>query len=429
LHHKYASGIQGCLCNIQAKGIPRQSDDKKVLTGLLEDDWPVVYTKLTKPLGLLIPQLVDGMEKDFAVSKVRGERANMLALAAFGLSVVGLLIIVLPLLSSLSRAISELRTVLAGVASGDLTRKPDLARKDELGDMARSVAATVDGLQGILASVKRAADNMVDSSVRLSSELKTVMERSQVRATLMNHASQSIDRMTESARVIADGSGQVASASQAARGIAVDGDARMERNISATKRVESAVGQSTAIISELAAATDRINEMTGVIREIADQTNLLALNAAIEAARAGEQGRGFAVVADEVRKLAERTSASTGDIANTVSAIRAKTDSAVSAMAKVSEEVKEGTRFAHETRETLEGIVSSSERVTSLSQQIAMATREQMDSSQSTADDMSQAGLVSAENSASIRRVGEITGEVDRIAHEMQTLIGRFRLG
>jgi hypothetical protein len=88
LHHKYASGIQGCLCNIQAKGIPRQSDDKKVLTGLLEDDWPVVYTKLTKPLGLLIPQLVDGMEKDFAVSKVRGERANMLALAAFGLSVV-----------------------------------------------------------------------------------------------------------------------------------------------------------------------------------------------------------------------------------------------------------------------------------------------------------------------------------------------------
>jgi methyl-accepting chemotaxis protein len=340
-----------------------------------------------------------------------------------------LLIIVLPLLSSLSRAISELRTVLAGVASGDLTRKPDLARKDELGDMARSVAATVDGLQGILASVKRAADNMVDSSVRLSSELKTVMERSQVRATLMNHASQSIDRMTESARVIADGSGQVASASQAARGIAVDGDARMERNIAATKRVESAVGQSTAIISELAAATDRINEMTGVIREIADQTNLLALNAAIEAARAGEQGRGFAVVADEVRKLAERTSASTGDIANTVSAIRAKTDSAVSAMAKVSEEVKEGTRFAHETRETLEGIVSSSERVTSLSQQIAMATREQMDSSQSTADDMSQAGLVSAENSASIRRVGEITGEVDRIAHEMQTLIGRFRLG
>ncbi len=406
-----------------------QSDDKKALTGLLEDDWPVVYTKLTKPLGLLIPQLVDGMEKDFAASKVRGERANMLALAAFGISVVGLLIIVLPLLSSLSRAISELRTVLAGVASGDLTRKPDTARKDELGDMARSVAATVDGLQGILASVKRAADNMVGSSVRLTGELNTVMERSQVRATLMNHASQSIDRMTESARVIADGSGQVASASQAARSIAVDGDARMERNIAATKRVESAVGQSTAIISELATATDRINEMTGVIREIADQTNLLALNAAIEAARAGEQGRGFAVVADEVRKLAERTSASTGDIANTVSAIRAKTDSAVSAMAKVSEEVKEGTRFAHETRETLEGIVSSSEQVTSLSQQIATATREQMDSSQSTANDMAQAGVVSAENSASIRRVGEITGEVDRIAHEMQTLIGRFRLG
>lgn len=406
-----------------------QADDKKALTTLLEDEWPIVYTKLTKPLGQLIPQLAEGMEKDFAVSKARGERANMLALGAFVASVVGLLVIVLPLLSSLGRAITELRQVLAGVASGDLTVKPDVARSDELGDMARSVAATVDGLQGILVGVKRATDSMVNTSVRLTGELHSVSERGRVRTELMERAAQSIDRMMGSAREIAGGSNQVASASAEARGIAANGNARMECNIAATQRVEAAVGESTAIISELSDATDRINQMTGVIREIADQTNLLALNAAIEAARAGEQGRGFAVVADEVRKLAERTSASTGDIADTVNAIRAKTDSAVAAMARVSDEVKDGARFANETRDTLDSIVNSAERVTFLSQQIATATHEQMNASESTAQDMHQAGVVSAENSSSIRRVGEITGEVDRIAHEMQSLIGRFRLG
>jgi methyl-accepting chemotaxis protein len=244
----------------------------------------------------------------------------------------------------------------------------------------------------------------------------------------MDHAANSIDKMTSSAHAIAEGSGQVAAASNEARSIAAEGDSRMGENIAATQRVEAAVNNSAAVISELSDATERIDQMTGVIREIADQTNLLALNAAIEAARAGEQGRGFAVVADEVRKLAERTSSSTGDIAATVTAIRGQTESAVTAMAKVSDEVRDGMRYARETRETLEGIVSAAERVTALSSDIAAATREQTEFSRSTAADMNQASQVSAENGASIRRVGEITGEVDRVAHEMQSLIGRFRM-
>jgi methyl-accepting chemotaxis protein len=405
-----------------------KGDDKKVLTTILEEEWPVVFTKTGKPLGLLIPQLTSAMNKSFEAREARGRQLNTLAIAAYVLCVVLLLVLVLPLLSSLARGINDLKAALARVASGDLTVRAELNRSDELGEMARSLDGTIASLRDLLLVMQRDSEVLVDSSSRLTGELSQVMERGRVRSELMERAGNSINDMSTSAQTIADGSTQVAEASSASRDVATRGDARMEENIAATQRVEVAVDGSVAIIAELSAATERINAMTGVIREIADQTNLLALNAAIEAARAGEQGRGFAVVADEVRKLAERTSSSTGEIAATVNAIRQQTQSAVDAMKNVSQEVREGGRFARETRETLGGIVSAASRVTTLSHDIAMATRQQLVASESTANDMSQAATVSAENALSIRKVGEITQEVDSMVLKMQQLIARFKL-
>jgi methyl-accepting chemotaxis protein len=202
----------------------------------------------------------------------------------------------------------------------------------------------------------------------------------------------------------------------------------MGASIEATRRVETAVESSTGVITDLSTATDRITEVTQVIREIADQTNLLALNAAIEAARAGEQGRGFAVVADEVRKLAERTSASTADIATTIETIRQKTSSAVDSMGHVRQEVADGVRYNQETRETLDGIVAAFERVTELAGRIAGATRQQMSASDDTVRDMGQVSSMSAENAASLDRVDGVTRNVAQMAQELQQLIGRFRV-
>jgi len=403
-------------------------DDKQALGGLLEDDWPVVQSKVVKPITKLLPAQVKKVEESFASNAAMGSRLSMLSVGAYVACVAVLLLLVAPLISSLSRAIADLKATLAKVAEGDLNAHPDMSRQDELGDMARSVGATADSLRTLIQSLKSAADTLSGTAEEMAGELGAIQERSKARSQVMDQVSGSVNQMTSAAAEIADGSSQVAEASDEARSIAASGNARMGDSIAATERVEQAVNDSVAVISELSAATDRIQEVTQVIREIADQTNLLALNAAIEAARAGEQGRGFAVVADEVRKLAERTSASTADIATTVGTIRSKTLSAVDAMGRVHGEVADGVRFSRETRDTLDGIVAASARVTDLARQIAAATQQQRSASDDTSRSMDQVSAMTAENSASVSRVGDVSQSMTRMAHELQQLIGRFRV-
>jgi len=403
-------------------------EDKEAVTGMLQNKWPVIQKKLAKPLSQLLPARVDAVKQTFETSAAENRTLNSVSIASFVLCAIGLLLMLLPLTRSLTKAIENLKATLAKVAAGDLSAQPDTSRHDELGEMARSLATTLQQLREIITGVKGAGDRLANASELMESELSVVIQRGQERAQYMNRAASSIQQMSEAAESIAASSAQAAGASDEARGRAATGDSHMESSIAATQRVEAAVDNSAAVIHELSAATDRINEITNTIREIADQTNLLALNAAIEAARAGEQGRGFAVVADEVRKLAERTSASTSDITSMVESIRSKTGSAVESMARVHDEVADGVRYARETRDTLDGIVVAAEQVTRLARQIADATHGQLDASNSTTRDMQQVVSMSSENSASLSRVGEISGNLSSMSHQLQQMIGRFRL-
>jgi methyl-accepting chemotaxis protein len=368
------------------------------------------------------------MNKTFAASEAEGNRLSVLTIGTNIAGVVVLALIMLPLISSLTTAINEMRGVLARVAQGELNVHLDTRRGDELGDMARSLDATLSSQREIISGVQGAAGNLAAGAERLTKELAEVVDRGRARSEFMDRAAQGIEHTTLAAKEMADSSGQVAEASAESRSIAGSGNAGMEVAISAIRRVETAVESSTGVMTDLSDATERIQAIAQVIREIAEQTNLLALNAAIEAARAGEQGRGFAVVADEVRKLAERTSASTSDITSTVDAIREKTATAVQAMRTVRDEVTESARHSDETRKTLDAIVASAERVSDLASGIAASTQSQLSASERTVGDMSKVSAMSADNAASIQRVGAETDEVARLANQLQSMIGRFKV-
>ncbi len=182
------------------------------------------------------------------------------------------------------------------------------------------------------------------------------------------------------------------------------------------------------IVRQLNQSIQKIDQIANVIKEIADQTNLLALNAAIEAARAGEQGRGFAVVADEVRKLAERTSTSTQEISGVINSIRTETDSAVSAMSQIEVEVKKGADLSQLTGEVLQKIVDAAGKATQSVGNIVASTKEQAFATEDVSHHLEGIVVVSEQNESNIQNVGRMAHEVASIAAELQKVIGQFKV-
>jgi methyl-accepting chemotaxis protein len=403
-------------------------EDHKVVTKLLQQRWPLVQKRLVRPLSELVPARVEAVKATLEVSNSAGRHLNNLSIASFVFCTLGLLVMVLPLTASLNRAIANLKATLAKVAEGDLSVRPDIRRRDELGEMARSLDTTLGHLREILGALKPTGDSLESCSALMSKTLTDVIQQGEQSTSYVNQAALSVERVSQTAEEIAEGASTATGAAEKARDRATNGNMLMENSIKATQRIEAAVTESAAIINELSATTERISEITNAIRGIADQTNLLALNAAIEAARAGEQGRGFAVVADEVRNLAGRTSASTADISGMVETIRSRTSKAVEAMNHVRDEVSQGMRHTSETRAAFEGIVSASSQVTQMAQQIAQATSAQLTAVNGSTQNMDQVIGISQQSRSSLGQVEDISERLTGMSHQLQQIIGRFRI-
>ncbi|NCS64600.1 MAG: hypothetical protein COS39_00730 [Hydrogenophilales bacterium CG03_land_8_20_14_0_80_62_28] len=403
-------------------------DDKKSITGLLEDEWPAFQSDLLKPLSQVASYQQAAVKDTYEKGRARGKKLIYTGLGIFGVSILILLIGSGMLSADINRGIQAMKGTLDKVAQGDLTATVPFKRKDELGEMGQSLENTTAHLMRIVDGVITAAGKAASASADLSHQIEQIVAREVAQSERVTHIATAMENIriaNSEVASLANGAGETVLRNEE---YAHQGDANMAKNRGAMEKVVATANSSANIVGNLNDSIQKIGQITVVIKEIADQTNLLALNAAIEAARAGEQGRGFAVVADEVRKLAERTSSSTSEISGGVESIRAETEAAVAAMGEVKREVQESANYNSLTSDALGQIVEAANQVTGQVGHIADSAKGQTSATENVARDMGEISALAQENSASIRQAAQAAEAVSHIATELQQLVGQFRV-
>ncbi len=341
--------------------------------------------------------------------------------------------------------------VVDAVASNDLTRQvrqSEIQRigsysSDEVGALVKAVEDTISAKDQIATSLNRMttnlklmirelsenAEQLVSAATEISSSAEQMSKGAGQQAGQIGQISSAVEEMTvtivESSRNASDASDNAKSASEnATKGGQIVGD-----TIKGMQRIAEVVRISSESIGKLAKSADQIGEIISVIDDIADQTNLLALNAAIEAARAGEQGRGFAVVADEVRKLAERTGKATGEITDMIKGIQGETSDAVHSMESGITEVDSGRQLADKAGSSLSEIVTMSERVMDMVRQIATATEEQSAAAEQISRNIEHISSVTKETATGAEQSASAAEELNRQAEGMKSMVARFKIG
>ena len=402
-------------------------DQKTLIAPMLEDEWPVFQGQIIKPISLLLPNQKIAVQKTYDESSASGKKMVILGVSIFIASFLIMLAFGWRLFACINCGINALQSAFSQLAQGNLTFKTGYRSKDEFGLMSNSLEETALHLQQIVASVKLAADKASVQSVAMAKQVEQLIERDRQFGEKITTVAANMEEISVSNSEVAAMAENAASAVTLNEKLAQTGNANVAENMAVISSVVNTVNNSVNIVSQLNLSIQKIDQIATTIKEIADQTNLLALNAAIEAARAGEQGRGFAVVADEVRKLAERTSSSTLEISGVINSIRSETDSAVAAMSEIEVEVKKGAELSQQTGDVLSQIVSAASKATESVSSIVISTREQASATEDVAQHLEGISVVSEQNKAGIRDVGKMAEEVAGVATGLQGVIAQFK--
>jgi methyl-accepting chemotaxis protein len=338
----------------------------------------------------------------------------------FGVSILMKGIITLPIKRTIS--------VIERVADGDLTMRIDVSCRDEIGEMAADFNAFVDKLHDAISHVTQSS-NEVSEAAAILDEASVKMASGVEQAALQAHSvAVAAEEMSKTSGEIAQNCTVAARSSDEANRFATSGEKVIHGTIAVMNRISDRVKDSAEVIKEMGAHSEQIGQIVGLINDVADQTNLLALNAAIEAARAGEHGRGFAVVADEVRKLAERTSHATKEISSTIQAMQVETKKAVASMEEGVNEVEVGTAEAAKSGEALRDILSQINKVTGEINQIAVASEEETATTDEIATSIQQISSVINETSSRLQENANASSRMADLSKGLQAMVGQFRL-
>ncbi|MDX5444564.1 MAG: methyl-accepting chemotaxis protein [Zoogloeaceae bacterium] len=329
---------------------------------------------------------------------------------------------------NLSRRLSDAVDVARRTAGGDLTVPVEADGRDEVGQLLAATADMQKALRDILGQIAAGSERLAAAATELSATTESLESSSEQQSEASSSMAAAVEELTVSINHVAEGANETASIARDSDRIAGEGSTVLTRTVTSIQQIAQRVSVTAQDIEALVQQSDRISSIVNVIKEIAEQTNLLALNAAIEAARAGEQGRGFAVVADEVRKLAERTAVSTQEIGGMIGEMQSGTNRAVEAMRSSITQVNEGVELANEAGSVIERIAGGARAVVDHAAGISDALKEQTVASNDVAGNVERIAQMAEENNRSVRETADTVRELERLGTLLTETVGRFRL-
>lgn len=327
----------------------------------------------------------------------------------------------------LQRQVIRLLDDVEGAARGDLTVQAEVTA-DVLGAVADSFNLTIQNLREIVQQVSVAARQVskgsADNEMFARSLSADALRQAEELAVTLN----SVQVMTDSIQRVAESAREAEEVARTASSTALRGGEAVERTVAGILEIRETVAETTRKVKRLAESSQEISKIVALISQIASRTNLLALNASIEAARAGEAGRGFAIVADEVRQLADRAAKASKEIEQIVLQIQSETSGVMTAMEEGTQQVIEGTRLAEQAKRSLEDIIQVSNRIDVLVRSITADTVEQTETSRAVAQVMQSVELTAQETSQEAQRVSASLQNLVGVARDLLTSVDRFKV-
>jgi methyl-accepting chemotaxis protein len=343
------------------------------------------------------------------------------------LSLTVIVLLVKKLLDPLNAFCIRVADIAAG--EGDLTKRLEVGeRRDEIGVLARELNLFIEKIQGIILQIAEVSRTLSSESGVLTSTSTSISVGADAVAAQTSTVATASEEMSATASDIANNCHAAAQNAELAAKKTKDGFQVVSNTVEGIRKRGELTRENSQAIATLGERSEQIGIIVGTIEDIADQTNLLALNAAIEAARAGEQGRGFAVVADEVRALAERTTRATKEISDMIRAIQNETRSAMTSMEQGVMESEKGISEAAQIEEALREILNQVESVTGQVNQIATAAEEQTAVTSEITNNIQQVTTVVQETAVGSQRVASSATQLSDLSNNMRAIVGRFKL-
>jgi len=321
----------------------------------------------------------------------------------------------------------EAKAVVEKIAQGDLTA--DI--KVRAGDSSSLIAATRNmqiSLRKMVADLKQSAEGVAAAAQQLSSSSSQVATATAHQSEAASSMAAAVEEMTVSINHVSDSAREAHSVTAETGDLSQEGNRVIEDTVTEMQHISRTVGEAAGTIQAVGESSQKISSIVQVIKDVADQTNLLALNAAIEAARAGEQGRGFAVVADEVRKLAERTAQATTEISGMIDAVQSSAHAAVGTMQQAVSRVEQGVGMAQKASDSMLGISGGAQKVVSSVNEISNALKEQSVASNEIASNVEKIAQMSEENSAATREAADTAHQLEELALATRQAVSQFRV-